>query len=173
MSKFTTITDIRHAADSARTLVDARNALIAYAVLIERMTQKAVAAETGVDAGDVSRIVKMAKAPDAADVLGDLVRTGPLAKRMEAAATYGARFLRRQRPATPKGGKSGGTSTKSRKPATDAPATDAPTTAQSPRDILAALAVLVTAAQSMKWSDTESADLSVYALQLADLAAAD
>lgn len=172
-----TLADITTTVETGRKMTDARNALVAFAVVIEGIKQTTVVGSTGVDKGDVSRVVKQANSnPEALAALKTMSRKGSPAERIAAAAVVGERFLRRPaRPApvksAPQGDKSGGTDTGSRNPATGPLATDAPV--QSARDILAALAVLRDAARSIKWTDVESADLASIALQFADIAAAD
>lgn len=184
MAKVTTIADITTAVSKGRMFTDARNALIVYAVIVEKTTRSAIVAATGVDAGDVSRVVKQAnESAEARAAVESLTRTGSESARMEAAAAVGSRFFRRVRKTkttAPKGGKSGGTATGSRNPSTG-PLADSnesngtnesnESNTMSPADILAALAVLRDAARRVKFSDDQSAELSVYAMELADIAA--
>lgn len=97
--------DVRHAAEQGRKFTDARNALIAYAVLVVELTQSALALETGVDKGDVSRVVKAAKgSPEALAALKSLVRAGKSQpQRITDAALIGETYLRRERKAAAKG----------------------------------------------------------------------
>lgn len=170
-----TIQDIVLAVATGRRATDTRNALIAYGVAVEGIKQTTLAAATGVDKGDVSRVVKQANSnPDALAALKTLDRSGSPTKRAAAAAAVGEAFLRRPARPVPVGGKSGGKSTKSTAPAPvesneSTPVESTPTTA---RDILAALTVLRDAARTVKWSDDESADLSVIAMTLADISVA-
>ena len=105
--------DVAFAAAQGRKFTDARNALIAYGVLVLEVSQADMVRETGVDKGDVSRVVKQAKAsPDALAALKSLDRMGERDKRINAAAPLGEAFLRRPKrervepaaPEAPKGG---------------------------------------------------------------------
>ena len=172
-----TIADITTTVETGRKMTDARNGLVAFAVIVEGIKQTTVVAATGVDKGDVSRVVKQANnSPDALAALKSLDRSGNPAARIAAAAAVGEKFLRRAPrvapvKSAPTGDKSGGTDTGSRNPSSGPLAVEsAPTSA---RDILAALTVLRDAARSVKWNDDESADLSIIALHFADIAAAD
>lgn len=171
-----TLADITITVETGRNMTDARNALIAYAVIVEGIKQTTVVAATGVDKGDVSRVVKAANAnPDALAAIKSLDRTGNPTARLRNAWGVGAQFLRRPArvapvKSAPKGDKSGGTDTGSRNPATG-PLSTPVESVQSARDILAALAVLRDAARAVKWNADESADLASIALQFADLAA--
>lgn len=97
--------DIRHAFEQGRMFTDARSALIAYAVLVLELKQTDIATETGVDKGDISRVVKSAKGNDeAVKALQGLKRAGvDRPTRMTDAAAIGAAYLRRERkaPVTP------------------------------------------------------------------------
>lgn len=170
-----TLADIDLAVATGRRATDARNALVCYAVIVEGIKQTTVVAATGVDKGDVSRVVKAANnSPVAIAALKSLDRKGSATTRLNAAAVIGEAFLRRPARPVPVGGKSGGTSTKSRQstPVESNESTPVEPTPTTARDILAALTVLRDAARTVKWSDDESDDLSVIAMHLHDLAAA-
>lgn len=174
-----TLADLKVTVERGTLYTDGRNGLVAYAVIVEKVTQASIAASIGLDTGDVSRVVGYAKkSPAALDALKSLKRDGSQTARIAAAAEIGAAYLRRPArvapvKSAPKVGKSGGTDTGSRNPATgplsgEGAPVESP---QSARDILAALAVLRDAARAVKWNDDESADLASIALQFSDIAA--
>lgn len=94
--------DVAYAASQGRKFTDARNALIAYGVLVVEVSQADMSRETGVDKGDVSRVVKQAKGnPEAIAALQALNRQGSQSQRIDAAAVIGEAYLRRVKRAAP------------------------------------------------------------------------
>lgn len=83
--------DIEHVVIGGRKFTNARNAFIAYAVLVLGVSQKSVADSTGVKPSNVSVTIKQAKAiTGVLDALTTLDRTGSQSHRIDVAAAIGA-----------------------------------------------------------------------------------
>lgn len=87
--------DIKVAHNRATLNVNARNALIVYAVLVVEIARAEIARETGVDKSDVTRIVKLAESmPEVLTRIKSLNRDGNVNARLDAAAEVGASLKR-------------------------------------------------------------------------------
>lgn len=87
--------DIKIAHTRATLNVNARNALIVYAVLTVGVTRADISRETGVDKSDVTRIVKLAESmPEVLASIQSMSRDGNVNARIDAAAEVGVNLKR-------------------------------------------------------------------------------